>query len=553
MKNNTGKAGIGTLWMEGEGMVKKTTVSCIRETVSLVFVLFAVCLLSFHAFAEPAAPVTDVVLNVNAKQSEGVILTPSLASAVRTLPDSQAPTETARMMGTEYTAGSFADKYSTYDDSEVTYNVADFNTVQFILGHMDGFRRDDFTCEIYLDDQLYGMIALSGTMMSRLVTIDVSGKKNLRIFWEGFYGLGNVYGFTETVDTFQEGLGLNLPSPTDSTRQRFLNIENYEEENIITEAEEWPCYEYNAAMIYPVADKPMERFYMMGREYGRGVCAEKHSIYDLTDVSWNIGGRYQKMQFELGHLDGAREDAFGLEIYLDENYYGTVDLTGSMMNQLVTIDVSDITKIRLSWQGSYGLGNIIFTVKKADGENIAEGIPAPYENAPTADAYTSEENPTAAEETGLQPSEGQGSDISAGNDIIGNDGAASEAGEYISPYVCSCALCYPVENKPVLRFYMMGEEFGQGLAAEKTSIYDDSEASFNIGKKYDSLEFTVGHMDGTRGDEFTMQVYLDEELSQEIPLSGNMMNESFELDVTGVTKVRFWWEGTYGIGNIICR
>ncbi len=517
--------------------MNKTRATILGRAVSILFVLLVAALLSFQAYAEPAEPVTDIVLNVNAVPSEGELLSPTTEARVRTLPDPQTPMETVQMMGIEYSAGSFANKTSIYDDSEVTYDVADYNSVQMVFGHMDDHDRTGFTAEIYLDDQLYGLIDLNGTMLSHLVTIDVSGVKNLRVFWEGYYGLGNVYGFTETVDTLQTGV--NAPSPTDSMRQRTVSIEDFVQENVITEAEQWPCYENSCAMVYPIADKPMERFYMMGTEYGSGVSAYKNSIYDVTDASWNIGGRYQTMQFEAGHLDGADENAFGLEIYLDEAYYGTVDLTGTMMNQLVTIDVSDITKVRLSWQGRYGAGNVVFAGGTAAGEAAAEESPA------------AEEDMAAQAEADMQPSVPV--DGNAEQSAMAEDTGIEAEGVRITPYASSCVLTYPVENKPVLRFYMMGEEFAQGLTAEKTSIYDDSEASYNIGKNYTTMEFTVGHLDDRDGNEFVMQVYLDEELKQEIPLSGNMMNESLTLDVSGITKVRFWWEGYYGIGNIVFR
>ena len=129
---------------------------------------------------------------------------------------------------------------------------------------------------------------------------------------------------------------------------------------------------------------------------------------------------------------------------------------------------------------------------------------------------------------------------------------AQQPGTVVNPFVTTGVRTYPVQEEPLARFNMMGVEFAQGLCADKSYESDASEASYNIGGQYSKMTFTVGHVDGRENSGRTPEIYLDEKLYDEIPLDGNMMNLDVTMDVTGITKVRFWWKGHFGIGNILC-
>ncbi len=61
----------------------------------------------------------------------------------------------------------------------------------------------------------------------------------------------------------------------------------------------------------------------------------------------------------------------------------------------------------------------------------------------------------------------------------------------------------------------------------------------NFSSNYNTLEFTVCHVDGTDiGDPTSLQIFYDGILHKEIPLSPEMFQEKIELDVTGVKKLK---------------
>lgn len=118
------------------------------------------------------------------------------------------------------------------------------------------------------------------------------------------------------------------------------------------------------------------------------------------------------------------------------------------------------------------------------------------------------------------------------------------------------------DNSGTETFSMGGIKYTDGMTFNADiNIFDDvSWAVYNLGGNYNTLEFTVGHVDGTfNGDKNTLQVFFDGELREEIPLSPDMLPEPITLDVSGVgqMKMQVLASGNdnpvYGVGNPIIK
>lgn len=107
-------------------------------------------------------------------------------------------------------------------------------------------------------------------------------------------------------------------------------------------------------------------------------------------------------------------------------------------------------------------------------------------------------------------------------------------------------------------FTMAGKKYTNGMTFNGDyNIFNDvSWALFNLEGKYKSLEFTVGHVDGSYlGDANTLQIFCDGVLKKEIPLSPDMYPEVVSFDVTGVSQLKLQILDSggdnplYGVGN----
>ncbi len=114
------------------------------------------------------------------------------------------------------------------------------------------------------------------------------------------------------------------------------------------------------------------------------------------------------------------------------------------------------------------------------------------------------------------------------------------------------------ESGATEHFSMGGVKYTDGMTFNADiNIFDDvSWAVYNLGEGYSSLEFIVGHVDGTfNGDETFLEVFYDGQLKEEIPLSPEMLPVMISLDITGVNQLKMQVHSSggegpvYGLGN----
>ncbi len=107
-------------------------------------------------------------------------------------------------------------------------------------------------------------------------------------------------------------------------------------------------------------------------------------------------------------------------------------------------------------------------------------------------------------------------------------------------------------------FSMGGVKYTNGMTFNADeNIFDDvSWAIYNLNGEYDTLEFTVCHVDGTfNGGENALQIFYDGELKEEIPLAPDMSPKFVSLDISNVVQLKMQVHSSggdgpvYGVGN----
>ena len=107
-------------------------------------------------------------------------------------------------------------------------------------------------------------------------------------------------------------------------------------------------------------------FNMNGRTYYEGVILNGHyGNENWCTASFNVEN-IDSLSFTLGHVDDANGDDGTLNIYLDNEYYETYNLSKDMNNENIEIDVSNNSVIRFNIanpgsykEGTYGIADII--------------------------------------------------------------------------------------------------------------------------------------------------------------------------------------------------
>lgn len=111
-------------------------------------------------------------------------------------------------------------------------------------------------------------------------------------------------------------------------------------------------------------------------------------------------------------------------------------------------------------------------------------------------------------------------------------------------------------------FKMGGVKYYNGMTfnADYNVFNDKCWAIYNLSGEYSSLEFTIGHVDGTdTGNANALQIIFDGVLSQEVDVSPDMFPKQVAIDVTGVQQLKFQLPSSggdnplYGLGNPVLR
>ncbi len=267
-------------------------------------------------------------------------------------------------------------------------------------------------------------------------------------------------------------------------------------------------YQSNNAIV--CTEENGKKMVMMGEEFTKGFYTGVLRTSSMS-AQYNLGKKYDTVMFTVGHIDNEDGKNRTLTVSLDGEEVKEIPLYQTMLNQTEVIDVSGVTQLSLYVNGV--IGN--------DSNKAAYGI-----------------------------ANVQGT--------FSNDYREPELNHFISlsPYQSSNAVVCTWDNEK--SFKMMGEEFDEGFYTDVLRTSSMS-AQYNLGKKYDTVMFTVGHIDNEDGKNRTLTVSLDGEEVKEIPLYRTMLNQTEVIDVSGVTQLSFYVNGVigddsnkaaYGVANI---
>lgn len=90
---------------------------------------------------------------------------------------------------------------------------------------------------------------------------------------------------------------------------------------------------------------------IMGKTYSNGFqFSTSYSGYAF----FNFEGKYKNLQFSLGHVDGSEMYDASFIIYLDDNYYTTINATAQMSITPITVPLGNISKMKIEFPQSDG-------------------------------------------------------------------------------------------------------------------------------------------------------------------------------------------------------
>ncbi|MCI7804344.1 MAG: dockerin type I repeat-containing protein [Oscillospiraceae bacterium] len=236
-----------------------------------------------------------------------------------------------QMSGRRYYQGMTFDNYN----SCVSFDVENYSKISFDLGHVDNSGLYDFTLSIYRDGNLYREVNYSLFDMCKKIEINLSGISELKLEIPADYGIKAIGDIC---------LDENAPSITHSTPV-------YENEEFL-----YSWYDKSGVEIYDGLDDS-NYFQMNGSNYYQGITFNKYNAYATLNVE-NV----DNITFCIGHIDNTDSRNRSLRIYLDNNFYYTLDSKFDDEVKAYKIDTSDVSIIRFDFSENYcgyGLANLV--------------------------------------------------------------------------------------------------------------------------------------------------------------------------------------------------
>lgn len=260
-------------------------------------------------------------------------------------------------------------------------------------------------------------------------------------------------------------------------------------------------------------------FKMMGNEYFYGVVPENWA--DFKQVLYNLDGQFQTVTLDVGHWDGCNDANATMYIYMDNQLVQQIILSSDMVNQTLSLSTDNVKQLKfeISKYGAfYGLGNVI----GYGGHNLRNEIvkvPTPIESGICK--YTCTDCDYSYEE------------------IIS---ASDTCTPYLTPYQTTNLISYELTEDQTDYFCVMGKRYYKGMVPKNWG--DKKEALYNLGKKYKSVSFYVGHWDNNSGsgNDAKLYAYLDGVMVKEIPLSNDMISQKITINTENISQLKLVYE-----------
>lgn len=286
--------------------------------------------------------------------ASGLVMPYQTGGAV-TLYDGSDPLKGFNMMGLNYTQGA-ALQSSWSDESDLLFNLGGgYDMISFKIGHLDNGRRAEENIYVWADDEMIDTINFTGTMSTNTYSLNVQGVNKLRLNRQGGgsydYGLSDI-----TVYTAADlaNAGVSVPSPSSYAEVHQTNL---------AAGKVLPYQVGGAITLYDGTDPVNKNFKMASGTFDFGVTL-RSSWSDGSNMNFNLGKGFTTMTFTVGHINDGRTAAETLYVYKDGDVTPaeTIQLTGTMMNTPISLDVSGVNNLRIERQGGgsydYGMADI---------------------------------------------------------------------------------------------------------------------------------------------------------------------------------------------------
>ena len=219
---------------------------------------------------------------------------------------------------------------------------------------------------------------------------------------------------------------------------------------------------------------------------------------------FNLGGNYDTLEFDLGHVDGSRMDDETLEIILDGVTVQVIDMKAQDLpkHYIVALNGATQMKIEQSYASAkYAIVNAVL-----------------YPNSSINDKDTQSLASNTYLLTVCPPYETKG---------YSEDSTIKMGGQtYTNGFVLSGG-------------------YGDGSGAH---------AYFNLGGKYETLEFDLGHVDGSYLDDETLEIILDGVTVQVIDMKAQNLPKHYVISLNGATQLMIeqsYASAKYAIANAV--
>ena len=243
--------------------------------------------------------------------------------------------------GTSYDEGYVFYLWNAARTSQVLYNLkGEYDNFSFNVGHVDNTSMYTADLKIYLDGELTETIHLTPSDISKRVSIDVSGVKQLKIKMTS----------EEELNHYDITYGVYNGSFIKNT----YVAEEIPLSNIVGNKEPYQTDGENTGVV---RSKDKESFFMAGDEYTDCMKMYLWNPARSSRVYFNFGGDYESVTFLFGHIDNTTRVPATLSIELDGETVQTITREADDLPTPVTVPLEGVHQMVLSLSSDVALNN----------------------------------------------------------------------------------------------------------------------------------------------------------------------------------------------------
>lgn len=250
-------------------------------------------------------------------------------------------------------------------------------------------------------------------------------------------------------------------------------------------------------------------FQMNGRNYYQGITFWKWG-YE-TYISFNVEN-YNKISFDLGHVDNTNECSFTLSIYKDGKWYRDIEQSAWGLCERYEIDLTGTSTLKFMFNGVWG------------GKGIGDIC---------LDGYT----PSMTHDSPI---------FENGNDFVKSIYNFRHNEMYDDD---KTVISY--DNSDNYCMLINGKKYYNGLAFGYYNY--QAFAQLNV-ENVNSITFLAGHIDDTTLTDKNLTIYLDDKYYYTLNLKANDIARAYYINTSKASTIRFVLDGgngNYGLANFV--